>query len=187
MYCYVLERLKGFAFPSADDSDDLIFDTAGLNAPMFAGGVVAEPVAAVDDGSPARVAVYREQLAAITERTQISKIAGHAGHDPQLTPDGRKAVAALATEAGKLWPNKLSGGSQEQAAPDQSAPDQASANDPQAEQSLIREFDQRLENARDLAALDAVARDWNAGPSLQVSPLSREIFSRAFAARRKKV
>jgi hypothetical protein len=85
--------------------------------PMFAGGAVKEEKQAADDGCPLIVEEYRGKFSVVAERSEIGKVMAMAGRDSRLTPKGRTAVAALASEAQKIWPKRLAGDSDESEPP----------------------------------------------------------------------
>jgi hypothetical protein len=110
---WIFDRLTGAAYPTPEGDMDGDDQPRRDMIPMFAGGPVKEENKPIDDGSPLLVSQYRAKFSAIAERAEIPKIMATAGRDASLTPEGKKAVAAMATEAGKIWPKKLDGGAAE--------------------------------------------------------------------------
>ena len=53
------------------------------------------------------MAEYRLKLAAIDEKPQITKIANEVRRDNRLSPNAKKEIYALLTEAGKIWPKRI--------------------------------------------------------------------------------
>ena len=160
-WAWIYDRLMGFDSDTPEgEAGDADGETPRKEMiPMFSGGPVKDATPPEDDGCPLIVAEYRKKLAEVQARQDIGKLMAMAGRDQRLTAKGKQAVATIATEASKLWPNKIDGGSDESEpafnppTPEEVArhgnqnPQQpATGRTPQPEdENMIRERDSRVE------------------------------------------
>jgi hypothetical protein len=111
-FAWVYDRLTGVVTdtPEGEVGDGDTPTSKELIPSAFKGGPVKEEKPSEDDGCPLIVAEYRAKFSGIAEKPEIGKLMAMAGRDARLTPKAKSAVAAMATEATKLWPKKLDGG-----------------------------------------------------------------------------
>jgi hypothetical protein len=98
------------ATPEGDPDDIIVDPEAGKSvrrSQLFDDKPVEDPDGPKESAQDDLVDGYRNKLAAIAAKSDVSGIAREAGKDTTLNPRGRAAVMALCSEAMKLWPNRI--------------------------------------------------------------------------------